>query len=45
VATKEVEWATIAFSEESQTMEEALNGEDAIKWEIDALLTTRRTQM
>jgi hypothetical protein len=34
VATKEVEWATIAFSEEPQTVEEALNGEDAKKWEI-----------
>jgi hypothetical protein len=34
VATKEVEWATIAFSEEPQTMEEALNGEDAKKGEI-----------
>ncbi len=34
VATKEVERATIAFSEEPQTVEEALNGEDAKKWEI-----------
>jgi hypothetical protein len=34
VATKKVEWATIAFSEEPQTLEEALNGEDAKKWEI-----------
>ncbi len=34
VATKEVEWATIAFSEEPQTMEKALKGEDAKKWEI-----------
>ncbi len=34
VVTKEVEWATIAFSEEPQTMEEAWNGEDAKKWEI-----------
>ncbi len=34
VATKEVEWATIAFSKEPQTVEEALNGEDAKKWEI-----------
>ncbi len=34
VAIKEVERATIAFSEELQTMEEALNGEDAKKWEI-----------
>jgi hypothetical protein len=29
-----VEQATIAFSEELQTMEKALNGEDAKKWEI-----------
>jgi hypothetical protein len=29
-----VEWATIAFSEEPQTVEEVLNGEDAKKWEI-----------
>jgi hypothetical protein len=29
VATKEVERATIHFSEEFQTMEEALNGKDA----------------
>ncbi len=34
VATKEVERATIAFSEEPQTMEEVLNGEDAKKWEM-----------
>jgi len=34
VATKKVERATIAFSEEPQTMEEALNGEDAKKWEM-----------
>ncbi len=34
VATKEVECATIVFSEKPQTMEEALNGEDANKWEI-----------
>jgi len=34
VAAKEVERATIAFSEEPQTVEEALNGEDAKKWEI-----------
>jgi hypothetical protein len=34
VATKEVEQATIAFSEELQTMEKTLNGEDAKKWEI-----------
>jgi hypothetical protein len=34
VATKEVERATITFSEELQTMEEALNGKDAKKWEI-----------
>jgi len=34
VATKEVERATIAFSEEPQIMEEALNGEDANKWEM-----------
>jgi hypothetical protein len=31
---KEVEHATIAFSEEPQIMEEALNGEDAKKWEM-----------
>jgi hypothetical protein len=31
---KEVEWATITFSEELQTMEEALNGQDAKKWEM-----------
>jgi hypothetical protein len=31
VAMKEVEWATIAFSKEPQTIEEALNGEDAKK--------------
>jgi hypothetical protein len=29
-----VERATIAFLEEPQTMEEALNGEDAKKWEM-----------
>jgi len=34
VATKEVERATMAFSEEPQTMEEVLNGEDAKEWEI-----------
>jgi hypothetical protein len=34
VATKEVERATIAFSEEPQTVEEVLNGKDAKKWEI-----------
>jgi len=34
VATKEVERTTIAFSEEPQTVEEALNGEDAKKWEM-----------
>ncbi len=34
VATKEVERATIAFSEEPQTVEEVLNGEDAKKWEM-----------
>jgi hypothetical protein len=34
VATKEVEQATIAFSEEPQTMEVALNGKDAKKWEM-----------
>jgi histone deacetylase 1/2 len=34
VATKEVQRATIAFSKEPQTVEEALNGEDAKKWEI-----------
>ncbi len=34
MATKEVERATIAFSEEPQTTEEALNGEDAKKWEM-----------
>ncbi len=34
VATKEVECATIAFSEEPQTVEEALNGEDAKKCKI-----------
>jgi len=33
VATKEVERATIAFSKEPQTVEEALNGKDAKKWE------------
>jgi hypothetical protein len=31
VATKEVERATIAFSEEPQTMEEVFKGEDAKK--------------
>jgi hypothetical protein len=34
VATKEVKRATIAFSQKLQTMEEALNGKDAKKWEI-----------
>ncbi len=34
MATKEVERATMAFSEEPQTMEEVLNGEDAKEWEI-----------
>ncbi len=34
MATKEVERATIAFSKEPQIVEEALNGEDAKKWEI-----------
>ncbi len=34
VGTKEVEWATIAFSEEPQTVEEALNGKDAKNWEM-----------
>jgi hypothetical protein len=34
VATKEVERATIAFSEESQIVEEALNGQDVKKWEM-----------
>ncbi len=34
VATKEVDCTTIVFSEKPQTMEEALNGEDAKKWEI-----------
>jgi hypothetical protein len=34
VATKEVERATMAFSEEPQIVEELLNGEDAKKWEI-----------
>jgi hypothetical protein len=34
VATKEVERATIAFSEEPQIVEEALNGKDAKKWEM-----------
>ncbi len=29
-----MEWATITFSEEPQTMEEALKGEYAKKWEI-----------
>jgi len=34
VATKDVERATIAFLEEPQTVEEALNGKDAKKWEM-----------
>ncbi len=34
VATKEVEQATIALSKEPQNVEEALNGEDAKKWEM-----------
>jgi hypothetical protein len=34
VATKEVEWATIAFPEEPQTVQETLNNKDAKKWEI-----------
>jgi hypothetical protein len=34
VATKEVEQATIAFLEKLQIVEEALNGEDAKKWEM-----------
>jgi len=34
VATKEVEHATIAFSEEPQTMEKALNGKDVKKREM-----------
>jgi hypothetical protein len=34
VATKKVEQATIVFSEEPQIVEEALNGENAKKWEI-----------
>jgi len=34
VATKEVEHATIAFLEEPQTVEKALNGKDAKKWEM-----------
>ncbi len=34
VATKKVERATIAFLKEPQTVEEALNGKDAKKWEI-----------
>jgi hypothetical protein len=34
VATKEVEWATIAFVEEPQIVEEALKDEDAKKWEM-----------
>ncbi len=29
-----MEWATITFSEEPQTVEEALKGEDVKKWEI-----------
>jgi hypothetical protein len=34
VATKEMERATITFSEEPQIVEEVLNGEHAKKWEI-----------
>jgi len=34
VATKEVEQATIVFSKEPQTVEEALNGENVKKSEI-----------
>jgi hypothetical protein len=34
VATKDVEWATIAFSEEPQIVEVVLNGENAKKWEM-----------
>jgi hypothetical protein len=34
VATKKVEWATIAFLKEPQTVEEALIGEDVEKWEM-----------
>jgi hypothetical protein len=34
VAIKEVEWATIVFSEEPQTIKKMLNGEDAKKWEM-----------
>ncbi len=34
VTTKEVERATIVFSEEPQIMEEALKSEDTKKWEI-----------
>jgi hypothetical protein len=34
VATKEVEWATIVFSEEPQIVKEALKGENIKKWEI-----------
>jgi hypothetical protein len=34
VVTKEVERATIAFSKKPQIVEEALNGEDAKKWEM-----------
>jgi hypothetical protein len=34
VATKKVEQATIAFLEEPQTVEKALNGKDAKKWEM-----------
>ncbi len=34
VATKEVERATIAFSKEPQIVEEALNGQNAKKWEM-----------
>jgi len=34
VGTKEVEKATIAFSEKPQTVEEALNGKNANEWEM-----------
>jgi hypothetical protein len=34
VATKEVDLATIVFSKKPQTVQEALKGEDAKKWEI-----------
>jgi hypothetical protein len=34
VATKEVERATIVFSEEPQTVKKVLKGEDAKKWEF-----------